>query len=96
MILSTILTREDHGSPSTPEVDPLNSLPRVRVPSLLLSGEFDPMVARADAEKYFDLIGVAPDEKRHVIALGGHYIPRDLLIRETLDWLDRYLGSTRT
>lgn len=80
--------------PSIPEVDPLNSLPRIGVPSLMLSGEFDPMVSRADAERYFELIGVPPDQKRHVIALGGHFIPRDLLIRETLDWLDKYLGST--
>ena len=79
--------------PSTPEVDPLNSLPRIHIPSLMLSGEFDPMVARADAEKFFELIGVSPNDKRHVVALGGHFIPRDLLIRETLDWLDRYLGT---
>jgi pimeloyl-ACP methyl ester carboxylesterase len=82
--------------PSTPEVDPLNSLPRIAVPSLMLSGEFDPMINRADAETYFSLIGVPDESKRHVIALGGHYIPRDLLIRESLDWLDRYLGRTGT
>jgi hypothetical protein len=27
-----------------------------------------------------------------VSAPGGHFIPRQLVIRETLDWLDRYLG----
>jgi len=78
--------------PATPEVDPAHSLPRIRVPTLLLSGEFDAMVQRADAERFFDLIGVAPDLKKHVIALGGHYIPRDVLMRESLDWLDAYLG----
>lgn len=80
--------------PSNPQVDPLNSLPRIPVPTLMFSGEFDPMVTRGDAEKYFELIGVPDDEKRHVWARGGHYIPRDLLIRESLDWLDRYLGPT--
>jgi dienelactone hydrolase len=81
---------------SIPEVDPLNSLPRIRVPSLMFSGEFDPIVSRTDSEKFFELIGVASNRKKHVTALGGHYIPRDLLIRETLDWLDEYLGSPRT
>ncbi|MDX1561677.1 MAG: prolyl oligopeptidase family serine peptidase, partial [Gammaproteobacteria bacterium] len=80
--------------PATPEVDPLHSLSRIDVPSLMLSGEFDPMVTRADAEKYFEMIGVPSEHKRHVIALGGHYVPRELLIRESLAWLDRYAGPT--
>jgi class 3 adenylate cyclase/dienelactone hydrolase len=79
---------------STPEVDPVNALPRVRVPTLMLSGEFDAMVPVGDARRYFALIGAPATEKRHVIVIGGHFIPREVLIRETLDWLDRYLGPT--
>jgi dienelactone hydrolase len=79
---------------STPEVDPINALPRVSVPILMLSGEFDPMVPVGDARRYFELIGVRPDDKRHVVVVGGHFIPRDVVIRETLDWLDKYLGPT--
>lgn len=77
---------------ATPEVDPINALPRVRVPILMFSGEFDPMVPVENARRYFDLIGTPAARKRHIIAVGGHFIPRDLLIRETLAWLDRYLG----
>jgi eukaryotic-like serine/threonine-protein kinase len=77
-----------------PEVDPVNALPRVRQPTLVLSGEFDPMVPVANARRYFALIGARSADKRHVIAIGGHFIPRDLLIRETLDWLDTNLGRT--
>jgi hypothetical protein len=40
----------------------------------------------------FQLLGTPDENKRHVIAEGGHDVPRQLLIRETLDWLDRYLG----
>jgi dienelactone hydrolase len=79
----------------TPEVDPVNSLPRVRVPTLMFSGEFDPMVPRENATRYFDLIGTPAARKRQVWAIGGHFVPRALVIRETLDWLDRYLGPTR-
>jgi eukaryotic-like serine/threonine-protein kinase len=80
---------------ATPEVDPVNSLPRVRAPVLLMSGEFDAMVPRENAKRYFELLGTSDAHKRHVIAIGGHFIPRDLLIRETLDWLDKYLGEVK-
>jgi DNA-binding SARP family transcriptional activator/dienelactone hydrolase len=79
---------------ATPEVDPVNSLPRVRIPTLMFSGEFDLMVPRENATRYFDLIGTPDARKRHVWAIGGHFVPRALVIRETLDWLDRYLGPT--
>lgn len=78
---------------TTPEIDPINSLPRVRVPSLMFSGEFDGLVPLDNARRYFNLIGVSEQDKKHVVAIGGHVIPRNLLIRETLDWLDKYLGS---
>ena len=80
---------------STPEVDPVNALARIDVPVLMLSGEFDPMVPVENARRYFELISVPPSDKRHVIAIGGHFIPRDLLIRETLDWLDQHLGPVQ-
>jgi len=76
-----------------PEVDPVNALPRVRVPVLMLSGEFDGLVPLDNARRYFDLVGAPPADKKHVVAIGGHFIPRDLLIRETLAWLDKYLGT---
>jgi predicted esterase len=75
---------------NTPEVDPVNALPRVRQPTLMISGEFDPMVPVANARRYFTLIGAPPATKRHVIVVGGHFVPRDLLIREVLDWLDKH------
>jgi len=76
---------------ATPEVDPVNALPRVRVPTLMLSGEFDPIVPQDNAERYFELIGT--DAKAHRWAIGGHVIPRPLVIRETWEWLDRWLGA---
>jgi len=78
--------------PSTPEVDPVNALPRVHQPTLLLSGEFDPLVPLDNANRYFALLGTPAGDKRHVVAIGGHFIPRELLIRETVGWLDRHLG----
>lgn len=78
--------------PLDPEVHPLQALPRVGIPVLMLSGEYDPIVSLPIAERYFSRIGTPEPLKRHVVAPGGHFVPRDLLIRETLSWLDEHLG----
>ncbi len=78
---------------SIPEVDPVNALPHVHIPVLMLSGEFDAMVPVANARRYFELLGTPAADKRHVIAVGGHFIPRAVVIRETIDWLDQQLGA---
>jgi pimeloyl-ACP methyl ester carboxylesterase len=75
-----------------PSANPLHALPRVDVPLLLLSGEFDSTASLENARRYYELIGTAEPNKRHVITPGGHFVPRDVLIRESLDWLDGYLG----
>ena len=40
----------------------------------------------------FRLMGAPAGQKRHAICDSGHIPPRQFIIRETLDWLDRYLG----
>ena len=78
--------------PASPEVDPVNALPRITVPTLLMSGELDPFVLLDDARRSFALLGADPSDKRHVIGEGTHYMPRDQMIRETLEWLDKHFG----
>ena len=76
-----------------PEVDPVNHLPRIHIPVLMLNGEFDSIVNIETAAKpYYQLLGVQEPDKKHVIAPGGHFVPKNILIGETLDWLDKYLG----
>ena len=41
------------------------------------------------------MLGTPTDRKRWVVYDGGHNVPREQLISETLDWLDKYLGKTR-
>ena len=84
------------GTPP-PEIDPFNFAPRVRVPTLMINGRVDfhhPMDTLQ--LPLFQLLGVAPELKRHAPLEGGH-IPTNLndLIREALDWFDRYLGPVR-
>jgi dienelactone hydrolase len=79
-----------------PEVDPLNFAPRVRVPVLMINGEHDIVFPLETGQKpMFDLLGTAPAHKRHYTTPASHIVPRNELIRETLDWLDRYLGPVR-
>jgi pimeloyl-ACP methyl ester carboxylesterase len=78
-----------------PSANTLHALPRVNVPLLLLSGEFDSTAPLENARRYFELIGTPEPDKKHVIAPGGHFVPREVLIRETLDWLDMYVGPPR-
>ena len=77
-----------------PEVDPAIALPRVRLPVLMLSSEYDAAVPLENARRYFDLIGTREPDKKHVIEQGGHFVPRERLIGETLEWLAARLGST--
>src|SRR5690606_11987524 len=57
--------------PIAPEIDPINALPSVELPVLLMSGERDPTVPIEMARYYFELIGTPADDKRHVVAPGG-------------------------
>ncbi|MGD2122306.1 MAG: SUMF1/EgtB/PvdO family nonheme iron enzyme [Gemmatimonadota bacterium] len=76
-----------------PEVEPIHYLPRIKIPFLLLNGEFDHYFPKEHAQRpAFERLGTASEDKRWVAYPGGHSIPRAALIRESLDWLDRYFG----
>jgi hypothetical protein len=44
---------------------------------------------------FFQMLGTPADRKRYVVYDGGHSVPRTDLIRESLDWLDKYGGAPR-
>jgi cephalosporin-C deacetylase-like acetyl esterase len=81
---------------SLPEVDQLNFAPRVKVPVLMLNGRFDFIFpVGSSQEPMFRLLGTPKEHKRRVLYETGHDIPRTQMIKETLDWLDRYLGPVK-
>jgi dienelactone hydrolase len=81
---------------SRPEVDPLHYLPRIKTPVVMLNGKYDFFYPTETAQRpFFELIGTAPEHKRYVVYEGGHDVPREQLIGESLAWLDRYLGRVR-
>ena len=76
-----------------PEVDEIHYAPRVRIPVLMLNGKYDFFFPYETSQRpYFELLGTKPPDKRIVVDEAGHAFPRTDLARESLAWLDRYLG----
>jgi formylglycine-generating enzyme required for sulfatase activity/dienelactone hydrolase len=77
-----------------PEADQINYVGRVTQPTLMLNGELDFFFpAETSQRPMFDLLGTPPDRKKRLVFSGGHSVPRTEMIKESLIWLDRYLGS---
>ncbi|MFN7938332.1 MAG: protein kinase [Bryobacteraceae bacterium] len=76
-----------------PESDPFHFAPHIRVPTLMINGR-DDFIYPVDQlqSPLFRLLGASPENKRHVVVDGGHAVPRNLLVKESLNWLDRHLG----
>ncbi len=75
---------------SQPEVDPLNFLTRVTVPTLMVNLSADyyyPL--ETSAKPFYTLLGGAPKDLI-VIEGAGHYTPKKRIISETLDWFDQF------
>jgi cephalosporin-C deacetylase-like acetyl esterase len=80
-----------------PEIEPLNFAPRVKIPTLMLNGQDDFIFpVRSSQVPLFRFLGVSVAQKRHVIFESGHVPPWQPVVKESLDWLDRYLGPVET
>ena len=82
------------GAPARrPEEDPVNFLPRIRIPVLMLNGRYDSVFPYETAQKPFlKLLGTPADKKKQILFDGGHFLPRPMMMAESLKWLDQYLG----
>jgi formylglycine-generating enzyme required for sulfatase activity/dienelactone hydrolase len=79
-----------------PEADPVNYASRVRIPVLMLNGRYDNFFPYETSQiPLYKMLGTPPAQKRHVVYETGHFVPRIQLIKEVLDWLDRYLGPVQ-
>jgi dipeptidyl aminopeptidase/acylaminoacyl peptidase len=91
---ASILASGGYLQDRPPEIDVVNFAPRSLLPTLMINGEDDYLIPfEASQQPFFDLLGTPAEDKRHVFLEGGH-LPseRRAIIREVLDWLDRYLG----
>jgi hypothetical protein len=86
-----------YPSARLPEVEPANFAPYVRTPFLMINGRQDFMRPYESSQlPLFNLLGVSEADKRLASYDGGHLPPRATMIKETLDWFDRYLGPVQT
>jgi len=74
-----------------PEVEPINFLPRITIPTLMLNGRYDfYFPVETSQVPMFRLLGTPANQKRYVLENGSHFVPRARLIQETLAWLDKW------
>jgi serine/threonine protein kinase/dienelactone hydrolase len=80
-----------------PEADGTNCVTRVKLPVLMLNGRYDSLFPVQSAQlPIFRRLGTPDKDKRQVIYEAGHgALPHGEEVRETLNWLDKYLGPVR-
>ncbi|MFC2161618.1 alpha/beta hydrolase family protein [Acidobacteriota bacterium] len=79
-----------------PEVDQINYITRVTIPTLMLNGKYDPIEPYEKAQlPMYRLLGSPDEDKNHIFYETDHGVPRNASIKETLSWLDRYLGQLK-
>ena len=84
------------GSRELPEIDGVNFAPRVTVPVLMLNGRYDFMSpAATQQEPLFRTLGTPAKDKRYILYDSGHTPPVTPWFKESLDWLDKYLGPVK-
>jgi serine/threonine protein kinase/cephalosporin-C deacetylase-like acetyl esterase len=76
-----------------PQTDFINYAPHVRIPVLMLNGEYDSIFPLDQTVKpMFDMLGTPAKNKELKVFPTDHIPGKRDFIRETLAWYDRYLG----
>jgi dipeptidyl aminopeptidase/acylaminoacyl peptidase len=83
--------------PLRPEIDQFNYVSRVKIPTLMLNGRYDFYFDFETCGRLmFDLLGTPPEQKELKVYDTDHTIPDSEFIKETLRWLDKYLGPVKS
>jgi len=76
-----------------PEADPLNYVSRVELPTLMINGRYDMLLPLDEAIRpMYEMLGTPEEHKKLLLYDTDHIPPRTEFIKETLAWLDLYLG----
>ncbi|MDH3401124.1 MAG: SUMF1/EgtB/PvdO family nonheme iron enzyme [Chromatiales bacterium] len=82
-----------------PVADPFNFLPRVVLPTLMINGRYDSFFPlEASIKPFFKYLGTPEADKKLIVTDSNHFVlaySANLAIRESLDWMDRYLGPVK-
>jgi serine/threonine protein kinase/dienelactone hydrolase len=77
------------------EMDQINYVTHVTVPTLMLNGKYDVVgfPYETAVKPMFDMLGTPKEHKRLVLADTDHFFPRNDEIKEMDAWLSKYLGQ---
>ncbi len=79
-----------------PEVNAINYITRVKIPTLMLNGKYDMLLPYDKAiQPAFKLLGTPEKNKELKLYKTDHIPPKNEFIKETLAWLDKYLGPVK-
>ena len=80
-----------------PEADAINYITRVKIPVLMLNGKYDfDYQLEVSVIPMYELLGTPKADKVLKLYNTDHFIPKNELIKEILNWLDKYLGPVET
>jgi len=93
---ASILTGGAMTGLGRPEIKDTNYIGRARVPTLMLNGKYDTInPVEITIKPMFDLLGTPAADKRLELFETDHIPPITEYIKETLAWLDKYLGPVK-
>ncbi len=75
------------------QFDQVDYVPRVEIPMLLLGGRYDLDYTMEQQQSFYDLLGTPIEDKKWIVYETTHWIPRNELINESREWLDKYFGK---
>jgi dienelactone hydrolase len=78
-----------------PEMDQINYVTHVKVPTLMLNGKFDVLgfPYETTVKPMFEMLGTPREHKDLILYETDHYVPHNDLIKEMDAWLNKYLGQ---
>jgi dienelactone hydrolase len=91
---ASILVAGGFWTRGRPEISLINFVTRVKTPTLMLNRKYDSIYPlQASSKPMFDLLGTR--DKQQKLYETDHIPPRIEFVKETLAWLDRYLGPVK-
>lgn len=79
-----------------PEADGITYIPQVKIPVLMLNGRYDIIFPlETNVKPMINLLGTPDEHKVLKVYETDHFVPRNAMINESLNWLDKYFGPVR-
>jgi eukaryotic-like serine/threonine-protein kinase len=80
-----------------PEMDQINYVTHVKVPTLMINGKYDVVgfPYETTVKPMYDMLGTPKEHKKLILQETDHYFLRNELIKEMDAWLNKYLGRPK-